>query len=345
MKQISFIMPIYNNKLDELNESINSIINQNIESYELILVNDGSTLEEIDKFCKSASNKNKNIKYLYQTNSGSAVARNNGLTHATGKYIIFVDSDDILNKNFYKNFQKYDFNELDVAIFDYSYCDKNNEALHHLTEEDVKNITKENLIENVLYGSDRFNDFMFGSIWAKCFSRNFLIENNIKFRDELRKAQDRMFMLEVYTKCSSFKYIPIYAYKYRLNNDSICHKINFKMIEYYQSLYNSIKKYCNEINLNQDILKFVEYGIVSELLLLTVYHLDYIASISEKKKKYKEICNIFNFKTSIKKLKYKDFKSIKRKIKLFLYKNNLFYILIILYHYDLKKKNTKIYNK
>ena len=93
-------MAVYNTA-DYLSESIDSIINQTIgfENIELILVDDGSSDSSKD-ICLSYHEKYPhNIKYIYQENQGQAVARNNGMKAAKGKYLNFLDSDDKLELN------------------------------------------------------------------------------------------------------------------------------------------------------------------------------------------------------------------------------------------------------
>lgn len=92
---ISVVMPIYNSS-EFLSDSIDSVLYQTFENFELILVNDGSTdnsLEIMQRF----ANKDKRIKLInLEKNSGAGAARNEGLKHVTGKYTIFVDSDDYM---------------------------------------------------------------------------------------------------------------------------------------------------------------------------------------------------------------------------------------------------------
>ena len=103
---ISTIIPVYNSE-KYINKCIDSIINQTIgfNNIELIIVDDGST-DNSKKIIKSYQKKYKNIKYIYQENSGQASARNNGLSLASGDYISFVDSDDWLDVSMYEKMIK-----------------------------------------------------------------------------------------------------------------------------------------------------------------------------------------------------------------------------------------------
>ncbi len=114
--KISVIIPVYNTE-EYLKESINSIINQTIgfNNIELILINDGST-DNSEIICLDYSNKYNNITYIKQSNQGVSATRNNGAEKASSDYILFLDSDDLLNKKsleslytFIKNHPEVDF--------------------------------------------------------------------------------------------------------------------------------------------------------------------------------------------------------------------------------------------
>ncbi len=92
MPAISVIIPVYNVE-EYLNRCVNSILAQTFTDFELILVDDGSADCSLI-ICEEYAEKDNRIKVLHQENHGASVARNFGVKHASGKYIIFVDSDD-----------------------------------------------------------------------------------------------------------------------------------------------------------------------------------------------------------------------------------------------------------
>lgn len=94
MTKVSVIMPIYNAE-DFLAEALNSLMRQNFSDVEFVCVNDGSTDNSIKIFHEIVKD-DERFKLLEQINSGSAKARNVGMDHATGEYICFMDSDDIM---------------------------------------------------------------------------------------------------------------------------------------------------------------------------------------------------------------------------------------------------------
>lgn len=87
---ISIVTPTYN-RANFLPEAIESVLSQDYENYELLIIDDGSTdnsKDVIEKYMDS-----KKIRYLYQSNSGQSVARNRGIEEANGDFICFLDSD------------------------------------------------------------------------------------------------------------------------------------------------------------------------------------------------------------------------------------------------------------
>ena len=113
-KDISIIVPIYNAE-KYLNKCIDSIINQTKKELEIILINDGST-DNSETIIKKYDDKR--IKYFKNKNQGIGKTRNFGIDKATGKYIMFLDSDDFFELDMVSNLiQKIDETNADVVIY------------------------------------------------------------------------------------------------------------------------------------------------------------------------------------------------------------------------------------
>lgn len=93
----SIITPVYNAE-KYLQRCIDSILNQNFQDYELILIDDGS-VDQSGEICEKYAGKYGQIKVIHQENQGHTSARNSGLAIAQGEYIVFVDSDDWIEPN------------------------------------------------------------------------------------------------------------------------------------------------------------------------------------------------------------------------------------------------------
>lgn len=98
MVSVSVIIPVYNVE-KYLQRCLDSVFNQTFSDLEIICVNDGSPDNSLEILQENAK-KDKRIKVISQSNQGLSQARNNGMLHASGKYLCFLDSDDFLSDNF-----------------------------------------------------------------------------------------------------------------------------------------------------------------------------------------------------------------------------------------------------
>ena len=98
---LSIIVPVYNVE-KYLKTCINSLLEQKLDAYEIILVDDGST-DSSGGICDEYAKKHEKIQVIHKKNGGLSSARNTGIENAVGKYIGFVDSDDYIMPEMYKN--------------------------------------------------------------------------------------------------------------------------------------------------------------------------------------------------------------------------------------------------
>lgn len=115
---ISIIMPCYNNE-KYVKHSIESVLNQkyDLNKIELILINDGSTDNTIEIL---NSYKNSNIKVIDKKNEGVSSTRNRGINEANGKYILFLDADDMISNNTIKKIVTFfdkNYEEIDLVTY------------------------------------------------------------------------------------------------------------------------------------------------------------------------------------------------------------------------------------
>ncbi|MFW3480846.1 glycosyltransferase family 2 protein [Aerococcus urinaeequi] len=195
MVEISVIMPIYNVEFF-IKRSINSIIDQTFQNWELILVDDGST-DGSRLICNFYVSQDERIKLITQKNSGSGVARQNGIQHSSGKYICFVDPDDFVDSNMLdhnlKLMKQYNPDLVVNGYFDYTKDIRGN----------IK-ISERKLGANGFYNQEKFRDEFYKyektgakALWNKLYKRQFLKSNGIKFTDQ-RVGQDVLFNYSVY---------------------------------------------------------------------------------------------------------------------------------------------------
>ncbi len=120
---VSVIIPVYNVE-KFLSETIESVLNQTLTDFELILINDGSS-DSSPEICKEYQKKDNRIKYFSQNNSGVSVARNSGLSHAVGEYVFFMDSDDTLDPDFIRtSYNASEAQHSDIIIVGEEFCNR-----------------------------------------------------------------------------------------------------------------------------------------------------------------------------------------------------------------------------
>lgn len=121
---ISIIVPVYNVE-PYLEQCIDSILNQSFRDFELILVDDGSP-DRCGEICDRYAAADDRIRVIHQKNGGVSAARNAGMEVSKGKYIVFVDSDDMVHplylEHLYKAIQKHN---ADISMCWFSRFEKN----------------------------------------------------------------------------------------------------------------------------------------------------------------------------------------------------------------------------
>ena len=187
MPDISIIVPIYNAE-KYIAKCVDSLVNQTKKELEFILINDGSTdnTEEIIK-----TYKDKRIKYYKNKNQGIGKTRNFGISKSTGKYIMFLDSDDYLSKNAcQKMYEKILESNSDLVV-----CDFYKVYDFGKTEE----IKLSSFSETSLKGRPSIINEINLAPWNKIYKRELIIKNKIKFIENL-KYEDAPFVIEALSK-------------------------------------------------------------------------------------------------------------------------------------------------
>jgi glycosyltransferase involved in cell wall biosynthesis len=191
----SVIIPVYNVE-KYIDRCLKSIISQNYDDLEIIVVDNGST-DSSGSICDTYANEHSNISVYHIENHGVGSARNFGLSKARGEFIYFVDSDDYLVGNLFADFADKLVLDLDLAVFSYY-----NSFEEDLTE---KQRTEKSLPFKGNYDKDGFikifkelflSDMLY-TVWNKIYRREFLLENNFSF-EQYELGEDVRFNLDVY---------------------------------------------------------------------------------------------------------------------------------------------------
>lgn len=208
-------MPVYNTKEEYLKKSIETVLSQTFEDFELIIINDGSKTD-----VKSVVDiyDDKRIKYLVQKNKGLSGARNTGMDNSRGDYILFLDSDDYLpNNSLEKLFSKASRDDLDVLFFGVvGYDDTTKEkSAYDILESFPKSL--ENTVFDYNHESVFNNIFLINQTsWSKLFKKDFLIKNELEFSEGII-FEDTEFFFRFLFQANRMSFIRDFCYVYRQN--------------------------------------------------------------------------------------------------------------------------------
>lgn len=210
---ISVIVPIYNVE-EYLNRCVESIVNQTYQNLEIILVDDGSP-DKCPQMCDEWACKDSRIKVIHKENGGLSDARNAGMKIATGEYIAFVDSDDLVSYTFSEDL----LNAILTTKSDLSACDVENfidDTDVNFSEGavgEVASYTSEQALSQLIKGQG------FRAVaWNKLYHSSLLKGESFEFG---KFHEDEFFTYRILDKCKRLAYINVPLYKYRQREGSI----------------------------------------------------------------------------------------------------------------------------
>ena len=295
---LSIIIPVYYAE-EYIQETIKSILNQNLNSFELILVDDGSKDKSLELMNYFVSDDR--VIVLSQMNKGATFARKMGLEYANGKYVLFFDSDDVLNNYFLKDAIKIlEQNHADLLISDYDIVDQNLKYM-----------------EEVIHNSELVDDFFYKLDCIpfpgnKIFKKDILDRYKIIF-DPVRIGQDLNFYAK-YLKCSKKAvFMNKKKTKYRVVKSGISNSIDSRITDIIKSLY-FIEGFYKENNASENEYQAF-YMIKLKHLVFQISKLRLIKDKKQQRLLFKPLSN--EIKKTIKEIHVSNFYTFKYVISLY----------------------------
>ncbi len=293
---ISIIIPVYNVG-KYLGKCLDSVINQTYHNIEIICVNDGSTDNSYDILLEYAKKDNR-IKVINQKNAGLSGARNTGISHANGEYIMFLDSDDWLSAEMcevmYNGLKKY---RTDICMCCYEKDFGSHSCIAELFEQDI-----------VLKGKDfkeKFYRRLFGlkgrelknpqdcdlyvAAWMQLIKAG-LITENIFVDTKKIGTEDLWFQIQAYKNADSLAYInkPMYHYR-RDNTDSLTSVYKEKLYAQWGTLYEMIIDFIKENGLPSEYYEALNNRIALSMLGLGLNEIKSDKGMFAQSRRLKEI--------------------------------------------------------
>ncbi len=182
----SVIIPVY--KVEQyLHQCVDSVLVQDFEDFEIILVDDGSP-DNCPQICDEYAAKDKRVKVIHKENGGLSDARNFGIDAATGSYLMFLDSDDYWNDSFFLyGLSEIINNQPKIEIVNFGWQKYFQNENRFLDDKRNFSILQEGQISNSDFISRLLgNDLFVASAWNKCVRRQFILQNNLYFNKGIR---------------------------------------------------------------------------------------------------------------------------------------------------------------
>lgn len=250
MDKISVIVPVYNVE-KYLERCINSLLDQTYSNLEIILVDDGST-DRSGQICDQYKNRD-NFVVIHKENAGLGMARNTGLDVATGKYIIFVDSDDYIDDDMIQSlYEEIQRTGADTCIggFKRVYANHTDVLKTELPRKEY--IGKEVCTEllPMMFGRVEGLPSVEMSVWKVIFSNDIIKKHRLRFPSEREFiSEDIIFDTEYYPLSQKVCISPTVGYNYCCNEDSLTTRYNKERFNKQVILYNELEKRVTELGI------------------------------------------------------------------------------------------------
>lgn len=252
---ISVIIPIYNAE-KYLKDCLESVLTQEINDIEVILINDGSTDNSIE-ICNEFVGKDKRVRVYSQDNEGVSAARNKGLEMATGEYIAFVDADDAVAPDMLnvllETAKKYNADIVSCS----SGCVVDGKVIkEEYGTNRIEELTRNDALMSYLIGG-KINI----GVWSKLFKRE--IVEDVRFLKNKKINEDKYFILEAILKANRFVMNDITKYYYYKRPESATSKAFderwFDSLDVADITADRIKNECEELAFYSEINKVKSY--------------------------------------------------------------------------------------
>jgi len=259
MPEFSIIIPVYNIE-QYIKECLDSVFNQSFKDFEVIVVNDGTKDNSMDIV------KNYDVKIINQKNKGLSSARNHGVQLAKGKYILFLDSDDYLEKDTLKEIHKSLKNNPDIVRFQIQEVNENHkitefkeEAFNSLSgEEAFKKIVNYHFVENA---------------WCYAIKRSYYLQEKYTFKEGTIHEDFGLIPL-VIIKAPIVNSINYIGYNYRIRNGSIMNNNDYektkKKVNDFYAHYKYLVEEIDKTKINSKIFK----SFIANSLLIKICELN-----------------------------------------------------------------------
>lgn len=274
MAEVSIIVPIYNSEKN-IESCLNSILGQSFADFELILVNDGSK-DKSGEICKEYAGQDDRIVLIEQENAGVSVARNRGIDCAKGDYIVFIDSDDIIPKDYVENMlsaQK-EFGDDYFVISAIELMSPNQAVSEQIFKYGVGGVCTGEKYDIIKIFSVSF----LNAPWNKLYLKKDLIKYKIRMKEGMSIAEDLLFNVQYWKEASFKKFVVLNENRYgyvRTGQASLDNKFNPTYYESHALAFLELEKCCKLFSVGDEEMDIVlrrYYSIIERSLDNTLHN-------------------------------------------------------------------------
>lgn len=283
----SIIIPVY--KAEKyLDECIKSILNQDYDNIEIILVDDGSP-DRCPEICDEYALRDTRIKVVHKVNSGPGLSRNAGVDVCSGEYITFVDSDDKLDgtaaiSGMVTAAVK---NDSDVVVGCYRRFD--NDYLSEVNHHHLVNGENADSIDFRFRGFFQYGHLAYD--WGKLYRKDFLVKNNLK-HGSYPFTEDKEFNIQVYSLKPKYYFLDSSVYCYRVNLNSLTSKYMDNYIPVWTSVASDFETFLRKKKIGRKISDISAFHIYFGSFFLVKQELESgkgITEVTRILRKYAEV--------------------------------------------------------
>lgn len=242
--KFSVIIPAYNAE-STIIRCLNSIKNQSYHNYEVLIIDDGSTDNTKDIVSRWVAEwgEDQRLVLVSQKNKGVSGARNRGLVLAKGHFVIFIDSDDVINENMLSDLSALDnFGKYDTLISGIIQQTEHKKVIFH---DKFRNDGDTDTFANDLVRMIRTKQIL--SPCGKAYSRRIIQEGKIQFVDGMNLGEDLTFNLDYFSKTKSYISAEEAGYVYYTDTQgSLSKKVKPKIFDLYERIFLRCMQFCEE---------------------------------------------------------------------------------------------------
>lgn len=252
MNTVSIIVPVYNAQ-KYIRACLNSILKQTCPDYEVILVDDGSS-DASGRICDHYAGRDERITVFHRENKGVSAARNFGLAHATGKYILFADADDTMDPYMLEGCVRLaQDNEADLVICSFHYHMADDEMVENSLGTEVC-VTGEELFEH--WFCTLMEKEILNPPWNKLIKKALLEEHHIRFHEKFSICEDMAFSIQTIAASKRTVLTGRMYYNYYLKSSgTLVYKFHENYFEALTNYYKAALEYCGKFRDNSGQLR------------------------------------------------------------------------------------------